>query len=57
MLDMKYIVINKNKNTKCGFVYVFRYPNKNLVQVPIKSSTSYEKIIKYRNEWLSSNSI
>lgn len=57
MLDMKYIVINKNKNTKCGFVYVFRYPNKNLVQVPIKSSTSYEKIIKYRNEWLNSNSI
>ncbi len=57
MLDMKYIVKNKNQNTKQGFVYVFRYLNKNLVQVPIKSSTSYEKIIKYRNEWLSSNSI
>jgi len=57
MLDMKYIVKNKNQNTKQGFVYVFRYLNKNLVQVPIKSSTSYEKIIKYRNEWLRSNSI
>ena len=57
LTDYKYIYKNRNGNTKTGFCFFFRMPDKNNKQQYIKASTNINKLVEYRDNYLKKNNL